>query len=448
MRGVPGELTTATRPPTTIPLQHFLVALGFLVGGVGIGLLHATGVTAGSGFGGIAVAHLLFVGWICLTILGAMTQFVPVWSGVELHSERLAQIQLFLVAVGVVGFASALWVGRPVDGVVAAVSMVAGFVVFVYNLSRTLWRAWPLDVTEGHFALALGFFAVAAVLGGTLAIDYRWGVFATTGISRSAVIDAHVTLAVFGGVVTTIVGALYQLGPMFTQNDPTALDVRLRRVETVGYPAGVALLAGGRLLGSAPLATVGAFLVVTGVAIAGIVLLRRVNGATVGRTPMLTRYAVVAVAAVAWSLSAGATWALEATGVAVRFGHPDYGTVLLGAILGYAVIGTLYHIVPFIVWLEQYSDRVGLERVPAIDDLYDDRIAAGDFLTTALGVSILLTAAFFGIGPSPLERIAGTLLFVGVVLFAGNMALTIWRHGGLRMVRPPSSDPEPDATDR
>ncbi|OYR93664.1 hypothetical protein DJ71_02540, partial [Halorubrum sp. E3] len=211
MRRVPGDLTTSTRPPTTIPLRHFLVALAFLVGGGGLALCRVAGLAgAGAGLGGIAVAHLLLVGWVCLTIIGAMTQFVPVWSGVEIHSERLATLQLGAGAVGV---------------------------------ARTLWRARPFDTTEAHFALAVLFLALAAVLGVTLAADYRWGVLAGTGLSRPAVVDAHVTLAVLGAVVTTVIRAPYQLGPMFTQTDALSVETRAARVETAAYPVGVGALA-------------------------------------------------------------------------------------------------------------------------------------------------------------------------------------------------------------
>ncbi|WP_050027076.1 hypothetical protein [Halorubrum saccharovorum] len=144
MRGVPGDLTTSTRPPTTIPLRHFLVALAFLVAGGALGLLRVAGVAgAGPGLDGIAVAHLLLVGWVCLTIIGAMTQFVPVWSGVEIHSERLATLQLVAVAVGVAGFAAGLWLGRPADAALAAGVMAVGIGVFAYNIARTLWRRAP-----------------------------------------------------------------------------------------------------------------------------------------------------------------------------------------------------------------------------------------------------------------------------------------------------------------
>jgi len=449
MRGVPGDLTTSTRPPTTIPLRHFLVALAFLVAGGGLALLRAAGLAGTApGLDGIAVAHLLLVGWVCLTILGAMTQFVPVWSGVEIHSERLATLQLVAVAVGVTGFAAGLWLGRPADAALMAGVMVLGIGAFAYNISRTLWRARPFDTTEAHFALAVGFFALAAVLGGTLAADYRWGVLAGSGLSRPAVVDAHVTLAVLGAVVTTVIGALYQLGPMFTQTDELAVETRATRVSTAAYPVGVLALAAGRLVEASPVAAVSGVLVAGGAAVAGAILLRRVRDATGAATPMLSRYAVVAVAALAWSATALATWIRAPLGPDVRFGHPAVGPVLLGALVGFVVVGSLYHVVPFIVWLDRYADRVGLERVPAIDDLYDARVATVDLAATLGGTALVLAAALspavaalgadwsVAAGTGGLVyTTGGALVVVGAVLFAGNMVGTVIRHGGVEMVR-------------
>ncbi len=109
MSAIPGNLDTAQQPPMTVPLRHFSVALGFLFAGVGVGILLTVGAV--SGLGQLAHVHLLLAGWICITIMGAMTQFVPVWSGTDLYSRRLASVQLVLVTVGLTGFAFAFILG-------------------------------------------------------------------------------------------------------------------------------------------------------------------------------------------------------------------------------------------------------------------------------------------------------------------------------------------------
>ncbi|MFC6735629.1 hypothetical protein ACFQEQ_05180, partial [Halolamina salina] len=104
MSAIPGDVDADRQPPMTVPLRHFLVASAFLPLGAVAGLAAVADFRLG--LLSLAHAHLLLVGWVCLTIAGAMTQFVPVWSGVDLHSNRLAALQLPLIAGGLVGFAA------------------------------------------------------------------------------------------------------------------------------------------------------------------------------------------------------------------------------------------------------------------------------------------------------------------------------------------------------
>lgn len=259
--------------------------------------------------------------------------------------------------------------------------------------------------------------------------------------------------------MTTVIGALYQLGPMFTQTDALSVETRAARIETAAYPVGVLALAAGRLVEQSVVATLGGLLVAGGVAVAGAVLLRRIRDATGAATPMLSRYAVVGVATLAWSATALATWIRTPLGAGVRFGHPATGPVLLGALVGFVVVGSLYHVVPFIVWLDRYADRVGLERVPAIDDLYDARVATVDLAATLGGAVLILAAAVspaiasigtdgvLDAGTGGLVRaLGGALVGGGALLFAGNMLGTVIRHGGVEMVRRSAVDSEASDT--
>jgi hypothetical protein len=117
-----GSIEPDRAPPLAVPLRHLLVALGFLLAGGVVGALEDAGVLPGRER--LAHVHLLLAGWMCVTVAGAMTQFVPVWSGLDLHSRRLATVQLWLLAPGPAGFAAAFLTGRyrllPVVGVNAA----------------------------------------------------------------------------------------------------------------------------------------------------------------------------------------------------------------------------------------------------------------------------------------------------------------------------------------
>ncbi|WP_340100747.1 hypothetical protein [Salinibaculum salinum] len=424
MAAIPSDIETDTQPPMTIPLRHFVVGFGFLLVGAALGVWTALGT--GGGFAGVAQLHLLLVGWVCVTIMGAMTQFVPVWSGVPLHSRRLAAAQLVFVAVGLVGLVAAFlsnvwWLFVP-----AGLALVAGLWTFVYNIARTLARLDSHDVTERHFVLALGFFALLAPLGLLLAVGLYQPLGTMLPVSRPDIVEAHATVAVFGAVLTTVIGALYQLGTMFTQTELHGIDIPLQRAETVAYPIGVLLLAGGRLVDLRIAAIVGGVLVTASLLVVAGILARRLAETQVDWTPMLTRYAVFVAGLALWSALTLPAWLGDPLGRSVVLGADGTEFLLVLGGIGFVVFGTLYHIVPFIVWVHRYSDLLGFEPVPMIDDLYDGRIAAVD--------SSLLVAGVVGLVLAELADLAwltlpGASLFAGgSLLFVANMVLVLYRH--------------------
>ncbi|AZH25489.1 hypothetical protein [Haloplanus aerogenes] len=445
MATIPSDVDTTSQPPLAIPLRQFVVALGFLLAGAAVGVVDA--LWAVPGLARLAHLHLLLVGFVCLTIAGAMTQFVPVWSGTALHSRGLARAQLWLVASGLVGFVAALLTNRLVGLPLFGGLVLAGFWTFAYNVGRTLATARPLDVTERHFAAALAFFVALTALGLTLAVDFVTPVFGGA-VGRSGVVAAHATLALFGAVLTTVFGALYQLVPMFGQTELDSLDRRLQRVETVVYPAGVVVLAVGRLLANVPLARLGAACLLAGVFAFLVVLGRRLHDARAEWTPMLVRYVLLAPAALCWALLTLPAWLRDPLATDATFGAP--GTAhLLGLVFLFVLVGTLYHVVPFLVWVHRYSDRLGFEAVPMIDDLYDDRLETADLVLVAGGGTLLVAGEWAGHALA--ATAGGVALALGLAVFSVNVALVVWRHapeslrrGGMVAADADSADPTID----
>ncbi|SDJ68908.1 hypothetical protein SAMN05216226_107129 [Halovenus aranensis] len=425
MSAIPGTLDTAQQPPMTVPLRHFFVALGFLFAGVGVGV--AWTVDAVPGLGRLAHVHLLLAGWVCLTIMGAMTQFVPVWSGTDLHSRTLASVQLGLVTVGLAGFAVAFLTSALPWLVAFGGVLLAGFWVFVYNIGRTLTTVDGYDVTEGHFLFALCCFLLLTVLGLALAVNLDRGVLSGLPVTHGGVRGAHVTLAVFGAVLTTIYGALYQLGTMFTQTALHDVDHHLQTAEEVGHPVGVVLLAAGRLLDWLFVARLGAVLLLVAALAVATVLGRKLVETQVEVTPMHRRYAVGVLALTLWALVSLPEWVRDPTDPTRLFGAEGAAHLLVVGFVGFIVLGTLYHVVPFVVWVHRYSDLLGFEDVPMIDDLYDDRVAAADFALTLSGTALLAGTSLVG-GPQWLVGLGGVLLILGLCAVLANLLLVVRRH--------------------
>ena len=417
MSGIPADVDADAAPPMTVPLRHFVVALAFLVAGVTVGVVEGRG-------GHLAQVHLLLAGWVCLTIMGALTQFVPVWCGITLHSRRLAATQLPLAALGFAGLAAAFLAATPALLPVAGAFALVGVWTLCYNIGRTLLAAAP-DVTAIHFGWALVFFALATGAGIVLAMDHAAGVLPLLGIGRHELLLAHGTLAVFGAVLTTVAGALAQLAPMFTQADTGRITAAVQRAETAVYPFGVLALAGGRLVGSSLLARLGAILVAAGLGVVAVLLARQLVGARVEWSPLLTRYSIAALSLFLWAGLTVVAWWNDPLAYAGLLGQPS--TVLLVGGVGFVVFGTLYHVVPFIIWIHRYSDRLGFEDVPMVDDLYDHRIAVVDGVTLTIAYGFLVSNQWLET-PDGTALVAGMLAFFGTLLFAGNLVAVLVEH--------------------
>jgi hypothetical protein len=425
MAGIPSAVDETKQPPMTVPLRHFLVGLAFLCSGVALVAIQYAGVTWG--FGALAEVHIFLAGWICITIMGAMTQFVPVWSGVPLYSRRLASLQLVLVTGGLSGYVAALLVPELAAVPLFGAVLLAGFWVFVSNIVMTLRGTDGLDITEAHFLVALCFFLILTVLGLLLALDFTAPLIDRLPVKRANVRLAHATLGVFGAVLTTVYGALYQLATMFTQTNQTGLEVQVQRAELLCHPLGVVLLAGGRLAGAQVIATMGGVLVAGSALAVGAIVLRKLIGMNVAWTPMHRRYAVVAVMLPTWALMTLPVWGNAPLDEAFLLGAPGSAALLGIGVIALVVFGTLYHIIPFIVWVDRYSDRVGLEPVPMVDDLYSGTLAHidGGLLGAGTGLFFLAERAILPAGGAAL---AGLLVCAGALVFSSNMLLVLHRH--------------------
>jgi nitric oxide reductase subunit B len=112
-----------------------------------------------------AIHTNLLVLWMLLGFMGGTYYILPEETGTELHSERLAWIQLFaLSAAGVaavVGFLFGWTKGRPLLEIPFPLNLVvvAGALIFLYNAGMTIYRARRRTVIQGTLLGGLVFLA-------------------------------------------------------------------------------------------------------------------------------------------------------------------------------------------------------------------------------------------------------------------------------------------------
>lgn len=369
----------------------------------------------------LALTHLITLGWITMTIMGASYQLIPVALGVGLYSERLARIQFWFMLVGTLGMVGHFWIGRWGGLIASAFLVLIASSLYLANLGMTLQGLPRWNVTAKSIAAALLFFAATVVLGNLMALDkvlnFLRGEFL-------GILHGHFHLAALGWVTMMISGVAYHLIPMFTLSElrderRAHLQFWLLFVGTVGLVG--SLLQSRRFL---PLFAV--------MVVAAILLfadqMRRILKAR--RRRVLDggiRHFVTALVYLVALTPLGLLFSLGflpegAFGSRLAF---MYGFLALIGWVSLTIVGMLYKIIPFLVWYHAYSGKVGREPVPTLQELCPPELQRlGYFL---LNSGILGMAAGLLIGEAGLIRAFGVVL-AGAALLVSFTFFLVLRH--------------------
>lgn len=79
----------------------------------------------------------------------------------------------------------------------------------------------------------------------------------------------------------------------------------------------------------------------------------------------------------------------------------------------------MYKIVPFLVWYHKYSDKVGFQSVPMLEDLFNEKLACYQMYVMIAG--IVLSILFWLINNTFGLLLSFLLLFISSIMFLINM---------------------------
>jgi hypothetical protein len=450
----------ATAPSVALPLRFMVTGLVALLAGA-VWLVAQPGILATYHYNQhvIAVTHLWVLGWLGSIVMGAMYQLVPVALETRLYSERLARWHFALHLVGVVGM---VWMFRVWDlkqvghfGSVLAV----GVGLFFYNIARTLRRAPRWNPTAGAIASALVWITLAVIAG--LAIATAKAMVAAspsnaaTGFTGALVqalqavanfmarfdaisaMHAHAHLGGVGFFTLLIVGVSYKLVPMFTLSE---VQSRRRAVGSIWLlNLGLAGSFVSVLLRSAWKPVFACIIVAALTLYAGelLAILRARKRRTLdwGIRQFLTAVALLGPLSL---LGLALSWPGLPLNTFTGQLENLYGFVGLIGVVSFAVIGMLYKILPFLVWFACYSRQAGLARVPALADLYSERLQIAGYWTFVTG--LLITGAGIVLADSAVVRPGCSLLAFSIVTLTAN-TVRMFTHFIRPQITPFASQP-------
>jgi len=402
--------------PPSIPFRFFASAILFHIAGW---LVLVWGGDAAPGFLGgtgavLAALHLVTLGVLAMTAMGAAYQMLPVATRRQLGPVWACSLSWWLFNPGIAALALGLGTGWSLPLDVGAVLCVAALSVFGLLVGRNLVQVGDLPAVTWPVWVALSCLAGLLVLAAVLVVDMDAGMLD----NRPALAAAHAVLGGYGFMGMLVVGFSAVLVPMFVLSKPVE-DVAGKRVAVI---AALALLTGlAGVLTAANWLQLAACLL--GMAAVGFyfALQRRVL-ATRMRKKLEPFFRLVKAG---WGLQlVSLLVALALTlGAPAERAAPLWGWLLVfGWLLSFAT-GILQRIVPFLA--SMHSGAKGGKPV-LLSQLTHQRLL--DTHAAAHGAAVVLMAAAMVLDLPVLARLAAFSGLAGALAFAAFAIVLMVRY--------------------
>ncbi|MCP5279863.1 MAG: hypothetical protein H6935_16135 [Thiobacillus sp.] len=395
-------------PPFGTPLRLFLVAPMFLILAALLAMFAPDAWLASRWTpSSLALTHLLTLGYLGTTMVGALLQMLPVVVGSPVpYAEPIGWLAIIGISFGTLLLVTGFLVGDPTLLMLATVFLSIGLVPFLAGTLLSLIRAralpqvaWPMR--QAWLALAVTF-ALGVVLATGLA-----GLWNTPDLL--SLTGLHAAWGLGGWVLVLVIGVAYQVVPMLQLTPPYAKGITLALTWSLPIALMVFTLAWFLPSPAARGVEALALLVGMGANLAFALATLKLQGQRRRKMPDVTLDF--------WRLGMASL-----IGVAVLFpaaiieANPwrDATQILLGLLflLGFAasvVNGMLYKIVPFLGWFHlQAQTKAGAGKIPNMKQFISNDAARWHFRLHLAAVVLLLPTPWL----PPQLALAGLALLV------------------------------------
>ncbi|WP_298253075.1 hypothetical protein [Bradyrhizobium sp.] len=351
----------------------------------------------------LVLVHLVAIGWLSLLLSGALIQFVPVLVAKPLSHPDLPAVALGLLVAGLAALMAGFlgMAGFHLDSTLwlplGAIGLIAGFTLIIWNLGRTIWSAWPINLPAWFVVAGLASLVGVVVLGTIFSLVLS-GLTSNAALLRLTAegIPLHAALGLGGWLTFTAMGVSYRLLAMFMlspeaehRTSRVALVAGVGAIAVIAIGGPVCLLVFGQAVSHPLLAAL--VLGIVGLGLYGYDIVRLYRNRKRRNIELNALMAAWALAVL--GLAGLLLLILTAVGEIDRFAGAVMFLFAFGWLTGLG-LAKLYKIVAFLTWLECYGGLLGKRPTPRVQDLVNEPRAMPWFRIYFASVGIAAIAAF------------------------------------------------------
>lgn len=372
----------------------------------------------------LAIVHLVTLGWITASILGALYIVGPVALRVWFRAGWLDYTAAAFFWIGVIGMVAHFWIGE-YNGLAWSGGMVVlGIAAVGVRIAPPLWRAPIHAAVRAHITLAFVNVVLAALMGILLGVNKVHAFLPGFVLSN---VFAHAHLAAIGWAAMMVVGVAYRLLPMVLPSQMPAGGSLW--VSAVLLQCGALGLFVTLLLRSSA-AWICAALVVAGLAtfLGHVAWMRRHPRRRPPAMPPsepAVPHAIAAFTSLAIACGLGLWLSVAQPSVGTLRAAAAYGVLGLVGFLAQMIVAMKGRLLPQFAWYWASADSGGESRVPAPHEMAWRGGQELVFVLWLFGVPVL--AAGLAFGAVPFVRAAGWSLLAATLLDAAQSAIVL-RH--------------------
>ncbi len=361
-----------------------------------------------------SLMHLYLLGFVMMTIFGAMYQLVPVVLEIPIFSKDFAYIQFYMFVGGILMFTSGL-ADENLTQILpyGAMLMYLSMLIFVANIFLTYKNILRWDIVAKFILVSNIFLTIGVTIGFIIALNLVYGFYPDI----LGLVQMHIATTIFGYVIMTIMGIGMILLPMFSLSHgfkQTSIEIAFYTIiiGLVLFLLGTFLKLDMLKFGGIILSIVAIFLALYQMYLIFSTRIRKQNDFWAKN--MMASFATLIISffiLLAGVLTKNDTYYLL------------FGFTLFFGFFTFFVVGHIYKILPFLVWYQRYSPLVGKLKVPMLNDMIHEKIADAQFWITLIG--LLLATGSIITKISVIFQIGTVIMGVGTLLVIYNIYFTL-----------------------